>query len=136
MNLSDISCIRPERIQYYWPLVSDWLASSTNKCGDWTITALLDSLVRGESLLWVQCLNDVPTAACVTQVVQTRKGKILTINALGGTRADAWPQAFAPIEAYARDLGCRAIRFEGRRGWQRVFPDYDLKWICLEKELV
>jgi hypothetical protein len=46
-----------------------------------------------------------------------------------------WKQAFAPIEHYARELGCVSMRIDGRRGWARLFDDYATEWITLEKRL-
>lgn len=130
-------CVAPDRIPQMWPHVARWLATAAERCGDWTPMALLDVLVKGEALLWVLWDGDRLKAACVTEVVIVPKGKILRVLACGGGRAASWPQAFAPIEAYARELRCTAIRIEGRKGWQRVFErqHYRLAWVCIEKGL-
>jgi hypothetical protein len=128
-------CVAPDRIAAIWPHVAPWLTAAADRCGDWTADALRELLLRGEALLWVLWDGQALCAACVTEAVGVPRGRILRVLACGGRRLRNWVEALAPIEAYARDLGCRAIRIEGRRGWQRVLPDYRLAWICIEKEL-
>lgn len=130
-------CVAPDRVPKMWPHVARWLTAAAEKCGDWTSTAILDALLKGDALLWVLWDGEQLKAACVTEAVIVPRGKILRVLACGGARATSWSEAFAPIERYARELGCRAIRIEGRRGWQRVFEaqNYRLAWVCIEKGL-
>ena len=127
-------CVPPDKIAEVWPHVVHWLANAVGKCGDWTLAAILDGLARETCLLWI-LWDGALHAACVTELVIVPKGKICRIVACGGDQVIAWPVAFAPIERYARDQGCVSMRIEGRPGWQRVFPDYEPEWICLEKGL-
>jgi len=128
-------CVAPDRVPAMWPHVARWLTTAAEKCGDWTPMALRDVLVKGDALLWVRWDGEQLKAACVTELVIVPRGKILRVLACGGGKAGDWPAAFAPIERYAREQGCNAIRIEGRRGWQRVFADYRQAWVCIEKGL-
>ncbi|MGO4714753.1 hypothetical protein [Bradyrhizobium sp. 2TAF24] len=128
-------CVPPERVAVIWPHVEGFLRAAVERCGDWTLPTLRGCLDRQEMLLWVLWDGAAIRAAAVTEVVIVPRGKICRIVACGGARAVRWPRALAPIEAYARDLGCCAMRIDGRRGWQRVFADYATQWITLEKGL-
>ena len=128
-------CVPPERVDEVWPHVESFLGAACARSGDWTLEALRGAIDRIEMLLWVLWDGEKLCAAAVTEVVIVPRGKICRIVVCGGERAVPWPQALAPIEAYARALGCMAIRIDGRRGWQRVFEDYAMQWITLEKRL-
>jgi hypothetical protein len=127
-------CIPPERIDEVWPHVAGWIAKAVGKGGDWTVEAIRGGLAREECLLWILWDGRLH-AVCVTELLLIPKGKICRIVACGGDQVIPWQLAFAPIENYAIAEGCVAMRIEGRTGWQRVFPDYTLAWVCLEKGL-
>ena len=42
----------------------------------------------------------------------------------GGSLADK-KALLAEFETIARKAGCRSVRFENRKGWRRIAPDYD-----------
>lgn len=128
-------CVPPERIDEVWPHVESFLGAACARSGDWTLEALRGALDSVEMLLWVLWDGEKLRAAAVTEVVIVPRGKICRIVACGGARAVPWPQALAPIEAYARAIGCKAMRIDGRCGWRRVFADYATQWITLEKGL-
>lgn len=128
-------CVAPDRVEAMWPYVEGWIANAVNKCGDWTSEAIRDALLKHELLLWILWDGERLRAAAVTEVMIVPRGKVCRIVACGGSRAVAWPQAIEPIEHYARELGCVAMRIHGRWGWMKVFDDYDLEWVALEKGL-
>ncbi len=132
---ADTFCVDPSRVREMWPHVARWLADAVAKCGDWTITALLDGLAAEQMLLWVRWDGDKLRAAAITQITIVPRGKICTVLACGGERAGCWKAAIEPIENYAKDQGCVAVRIQGRMAWARVFDDYDPEWITLEKGL-
>jgi hypothetical protein len=41
----------------------------------------------------------------------------------------------AAFERYAKTENCQAIRIFGRRGWERLLPDYRPARVLLQKEL-
>ena len=41
----------------------------------------------------------------------------------------------ATIEEFAQAQGADTLRILGRRGWQRVFRDFDLDYVCLTKKI-
>ncbi|MBR1219437.1 hypothetical protein JQ557_15645 [Bradyrhizobium sp. U87765 SZCCT0131] len=128
-------CVPPERVALVWPHVEGFLGAACARSGDWTLEALRGALDRVEMLLWVLWDGEAFRAAAVTEVMIVPRGKICRIVVCGGRRATSWPHALAPIEAYARELGCTAMRVDGRRGWQRVLDNYAMQWITLEKRL-
>ena len=41
----------------------------------------------------------------------------------------------ATVERWARGIGCDAIQIEGRRGWAKVYTDYEEVYTTFQKEL-
>lgn len=133
MVCSDLVCVDPSRIDEFWPHVKPMLQAATEQCGDWSlldIRAALDSF----ALLWIACSDAGIEAAAVTQLIQTKNGLACHAVACGGS-GEQWVQHLAEIEKYAKEEGCSVIRIEGREGWRRVFKDYKLAWITLEKRI-
>ena len=46
------------------------------------------------------------------------------------------PSVLEPIEAWFKSMGCSRVEISGRKGWERILPDYDFKAVVLVKELV
>lgn len=133
--MAETICIDRDHLARVWPLVSHWIENAVGKCGDWTEETIRAELDRGECLLWI-LWDGQARAACVTKlVIVPKRGKICTIVACGGDQVIPWSVAFTPIEKYAKYSGCVSMRIEGRPGWKRVFPDYELDWVCLNKDL-
>lgn len=48
---------------------------------------------------------------------------------------DQWREALSIVEDHAKSLGLRYMRIQGRKGWSKLFPDYSMYQVKLEKEL-
>jgi hypothetical protein len=52
---------------------------------------------------------------------------------------ETWPgqidAGVEAIEAWARDIGCKRIKFGGRTGWKRRLPSFNQIGVILEKHL-
>ncbi len=82
----------------------------------------------------VEGLNHL-LGAVVTHLEVIKGVKLCTISALGGHELDKMLPLMHKLEQYGRDEGCARMRVNGRKGWQRVLGDYELKQIVLEKDL-
>lgn len=127
-------CVDPERVAEIWPHVRPFIISAVERGGNVTEQQLVEALSLRKALLWVRTDGRQLSGAGVTQLITTPLGLTCDVMAYGGG-CSHWPSAFAPIEAYAKDEGCAAVRIEGRKGWKRIFPDYDLTSITLTKRL-
>lgn len=132
--MAETICIERDHLDRVFPLVSHWISNAVGKCGDWTLEAVKGELDKGECLLWILWDGQLH-AACVTKLVIIPKGKICLIVACGGDQVIPWDIALKPIEKYADRCGCVSVRIEGRPGWKRLFPEYEVEWISLEKGL-
>jgi hypothetical protein len=90
--------------------------------------------------------NGTIKAAAVTQLSAVNGVRFCTIVACGaspskpggrrrGRDRDEWLPLLAGLERYAKAEDCKAMRIFGRRGWERLLPDYKAARVLLEKEL-
>ena len=123
--------VSPDLVDEVLPHVRHHIAAAVERCGDWTLHDIVYLLQGAQALLWV-----LPEfrAAAVSQIIKVPRGRICQIIACGG-EANSWPEALIPIEQYAADEGCVALRIQGRPGWSRVFRSYATQWHSLEKPL-
>jgi len=109
------------------------LQKATAHCGDWSIGEIKQEIDKG-ALLWLAWNGNSIKAACVTRLVQDKRGLVLEALACGGENQD-WRRLYEEIEDYGRNEGCVISRISGREGWKRVFRDYQIAWVTLEKRL-
>jgi hypothetical protein len=134
-----VLCVDPARIEDIWPHVRDFIAAAfDNDRGDDCADDVHGDLLAKRALLWVAWDGGAITAAATTKLLRTARGLVCIITSCGGRemRRERWRAAIEPLETYARAEGCRVVRFEGRRGWKTVFPDYREAWVSLEKRLI
>lgn len=131
--VADLLCIHPQQIDEFWHYAEPLLKTATEHCGNWTITEIRRELDKG-ALLWIVWNGEQMLAACVTRLAMETNGLVLEALACGGEGQD-WRRLYEEIEDYGRNEGCVTSRIQGRPGWQRLFKDYDLAWVTLEKDL-
>ena len=130
---ADLLCVHPHQVSEFWPYVESYLKVATERCGTWSIGEVRQQIDRG-ALLWIVWNGEAVKAACVTRLVMDHRGKVLEVVACGGEGQD-WRTLYEDIEDYGRNEGCVISRISGREGWKRIFKDYDLAWVTLEKDL-
>lgn len=107
---------------------------------DETMVVSAEDLYRdisaGEKQLWLIEEGARVTAVVVTQVYSTRKGSICCVwAACGNSGIGLLLDALAEIEKWARSIGCVALEIRGRKGWERVLPEFAKTGVLLEKDL-
>lgn len=88
------------------------------------------AVLSGDQLLWL-AISDHIEAAATTHLSRN----VCTMVACAGHERERWLPLMARIEQYARAEGCRCVRWYGRKGWQRVMPDYRVEHVIMEKAL-
>lgn len=131
--IADLICVYPPQVNEFWPYALPLLKQATERCGNWTISEIRRELDKG-ALLWIVWNGEKMLAACVTRLAYEKSGLVLEALACGGEGQD-WRRLYEEIEDYGRNEGCVISRIQGRPGWQRIFKDYDLAWVTLERRL-
>ena len=119
-------------IEDNWEAIAEILEPTTdNRC---TLQNVYDNLMNGEwSLLSIND-NDKPVVLATVSYIYYPNSTSLNIILLAGG-ADNWSTLMVQLEEIARSNGCDEIEITGRKGWQRVLPDYEFSHITLRKSL-
>lgn len=133
--MADAVCVPLSRVPEFWPLIADYIKQAVDKVGSTDYETLRQDVLHSRALLWIAVGGMTTPAAAVTQVAIANGSKFCTIIACGGTDRARWLPLISQIEKYAAFEGCTKIQIIGRKGWQRVLPDYDAPFVVLEKAL-
>lgn len=117
-----------------WPAVVP-LLGPTVAGTDETLEDVMAEVDEGLAQLWIAHEGEEVLMALVTRLHEGARGKTCDMAFVGGRRLKEWAHVIGIVEQAAREEGCNRITFEGRAGWQRVFPDYRQTSVRLEKEL-
>lgn len=132
--MTELLCIPTEKVNEMWPHVVGMIQKAVDKCGDWTVESIKEALDQDRMLLWLTWDGARVRAVATTGLEIVPRGKVCKAIACAGDDP-SWSERLAPIEQYARDQGCVAMRVQGRPGWSRVLRDYEIEWVALEKRL-
>jgi len=131
----ELVCIDPARIHEFWPHIASLIRAAMVRGRISTFEQVAEAVLAAEALAWIVWDGTAIKAAVVTSLGTVNGDRICTIVACGGRDRHEWLGLLGELEVYARTEGCKAIRIFGRRGWERLLPDYRPARILLEKEL-
>lgn len=123
-------CVPTELAHLFWPDHKNNLRAAMRRGDLGKFEELQRQVLDGEALLWVG-----PNSAAVTQVGIVESGKVCTIVACGGDGVLRALEMIEDIERYATEMGCRAMRVMGRKGWARALKGYRTTAVVLERTL-
>lgn len=123
----------------------DLVKQLLDRAPEWPLDALLPEFDAGRMQLWAVQRDGKITTLATTQVDVRPAAKVCRImHVIGREARDAidWPVTLAPIEDWARDLGCTKIKVtpavrnaDGARKWTRRLPGYRLTHTMFERAL-
>ena len=115
------------------PHIERWLAHDDS----WSSQGVKDELERGHAQLF--CLHNLDIKGIwITRVHDNGHRKVGVVWGCAGDMNEVRSEAlefFAVIEAWMREIGCDFVEIVGRRGWERIFPDYERFAVILRKRL-
>jgi hypothetical protein len=120
----------------FWPSTEAMIRAAIERTGLSLFEKIKTDLFDGKSQLWIAWNGRDIEAAALTQIQMTEGGRVCVIVACGGADRSRWLPLLPQIEDYAARENCERVRLFGRRGWQRVLPDYAALNVVLEKSLV
>lgn len=92
-------------------------------------------VLSGRALLWVVSGKREIDCAAVTQIQKTQASKVCMVLTCGGSGVRHWAHLLSGVEQYAKEEGCDCVRFIGRRGWKRIYPNYREIGAVFERKL-
>jgi hypothetical protein len=140
-------CIDPARVHQFWPHVSPLIRAAMERGAITDFAGVADAVLAGRALVWIAIAREdgrkrpdgngaTIKAAAVTELSTVGTARFCTIVACGGHDRNTWLPLLVGLEGYAKAENCKAMRIFGRRGWERVLPDYKPARVLLEKELI
>jgi hypothetical protein len=85
--------------------------------------------------LWIASDEAEIKAVCTTEIINYAQMKVCRICILTGRDFRSWTKYCKDIENWAKKEGCKRIESLARKGWAKIFKDYTMSHIFLEKEL-
>lgn len=127
--------IEPQHLPSVWPLIEPILQKACEEArGEFSINAILANIEHWP-ILAIARGNDVQ-AVMVTCVTQLANKRVLDCLLAGGEGARDWPQVDDEFDAFARQLGCEAVRIPcARKGWLKTLPHYKIRGYVLERQI-
>jgi hypothetical protein len=126
-----LACVPPWHVDEFWPKASRFVNAAAKRAHLRTPEGLKTDVHSGSSLLWVAMDGRRVVGAGVTE----RHKDSCWIIAWGADDQKQCASLLSTIEDFARQQGCKSVRLCGRRGWERMLPDYRTKAIVMEKVL-
>jgi hypothetical protein len=132
---SQLICIDPARIHEFWPFVASLIKAAMLRGAITDFDEVKKAVLAARALVWIAWDGTEIKAAAVTQLNTVHGVRFCTIVACGGRERGEWLPLIAGLERYAKSENCQAMRIFGRRGWERLLPDYRPARVLLQKEL-
>jgi len=85
---------------------------------------VISDLYAGRSALWLVYIGDTLVAAITTSVVRHPRRSTLFIEFVGGSRLKEWMEYVIGMFVHvAKDAGLDGIETDGRKGFERIYPE-------------
>lgn len=121
-----------------WPLVADHLAAAVVRTRKIELEEIKERCQSGEFQLWVIWVSRTKEAlgAVVCDIQGYWNGRReARIICMGGVEMPRWRDRIDVIKDWARAEGCDALEIVGRRGWEKIYPDFELIETVISLEL-
>jgi len=122
------------RIDDVWPQVKDMLesaADSTN--GRVLVRDFYQYFTEKDMVLWVSIRDKNIEAIAATEVLQYARKKMCHVRLLTGKDYANWAHLEKGIADWAKSIGCAGMESVARKGWSKVFKDYEQSHVFLER---
>jgi hypothetical protein len=134
MSDSVLLPIPPNRIDDVWPHVREMLGEAVKSAnGRLELADVRKFLIEKDLVLWVSLRNKKIEALAVTEILQHPRKKMCMVRVLTGKDYANWVGLEEGIAKWAESIGCHGMEAIARKGWSRVFKNYDFTHIYLER---
>lgn len=123
------TCRDLDVVTYGWEEARPHLENALARCPTHTIEDVERDLLQHKAQFF--SLGD---AFVVTQVVEHPRRRVLRVWLAGGN-LDTLRRALPELDTIARDWGCDRVEIDGRRGWSKIMPEYDIERVVLTKDI-
>jgi hypothetical protein len=99
-----------------------------------TVSDVLEAVQKRDMQLWLAAEEKI-YAVIITEIMNYPLRNVCRVVIATGTERRRWQHFIATIEQWAKAQGCQSMELVARPGWKKIFRDYTLTHIHLEKEL-
>lgn len=129
---ADVWTLQSFEIDEHWFWIERLLKRVENP--DWTLAHVKADLRSAKAQAWV--LGDgAPAGVVITRIENFHDVRFGLLWIAAGDGLEHARVMLGPIERWFKEIGCVRCDIAGRRGWERVLKDYQVKAIVLSKEL-
>lgn len=113
--------VPPAKTGKAWPFIEAWVAAALKRGNaDQSPEDIRQQLDRGGMQLWLIWGDGRPHGVCITELVESTRGRICNLVVLAGERFGTWAHLEADIARWASEhWGCVRLSLIGRKGWAR-----------------
>jgi len=126
--------IPSNRIDLVWDDVKDYIQSgvdSTN--GRVRLKDAIDFIKSKDWVLWVSVRDKKIEAIAITEILQYSQKKMCHVRIMSGENYANWVGLEQGIAEWAKSIGCHGMESIARKGWAKVFKEYDMSHVFLER---
>ena len=128
--------VQPEDVEYVWYKVEPILARAVSRSeGELKTNDILNFVIEGDMQLWIVAENKEIIAALVTQIITYPQKRILRLVSLAGEDFNKFKHFLDMVQSFAIQKGCTALELWGRKGWKKLLPEWNSKYIVYTKDI-
>jgi hypothetical protein len=108
------------RVHKAWPHIAEWVSDALVRgYSDLSANDILRHLESGSMQLWLAWVGDRPRGVCITELLESVRGRFCNIVVIAGEDFGAWAHLEEDIARWALDWKCVRLCLTGRKGWVR-----------------
>lgn len=131
--------LKPEEIQEHKEDILQWIdRAKEHSAGERTVEDILDSLTTGRAQCWCILSDGKIINMTITEIIDYQNKRVLHIVFSAGDGWEGYKEEHTHLEDFAKSLGCVSITVWGRKGWEKVLPNFGYTHIysVFERKLV
>lgn len=135
MSDSVLLPIPSDRIDLVWKDALKYLESAVDSTrGRLNLMDAYKFIREKDWVLWVSIRDKKIEAIAITEILTYPNRKICSVRALSGENYANWAKFEEQIAAWAKSIGCDGMEALARKGWAKVFTQYECTHVFLERK--
>lgn len=132
--------VRSTEARDIWPKVQSWIASACEEEGGSYLASDILAAVEAQDMQMWLAVNDVgePDAVAITEIRNMPQRRICMVTIMTGRNLEAWSHLRHGVAKWAKANGIegkRAFKAVARRGYLRLFKEFDCTHVLLEMDI-
>jgi len=114
--------------------IRELLAKPIDRYGLFTVDGVIDKIAKGQSTLWLAYKGperEIIGAFTIHPMQYELKTRAL-IHQCGGEDVEEWiPEGWKVLRPWVIENGFDGAEIIGRKGWAKLFPEFNSEWVWL-----